>query len=114
SRQRRFASARRTRSSMAFGPDDATWRRHHTRDRASLWARRVPATCGTSVLVPILWRRDGHGLALVRYHHEGDRRAQTWSEAARKRTWAPCGRRARKVLPPNAAGTRLDRGPRGI
>ena len=50
--------------------------RDHRGDRASLRPRRVAAPAGASVLVPVVRRRDGHGLALLRHHHQRDRRAQ--------------------------------------
>ena len=51
-------------------------------DRASLRPRRVPAPARPSLLVPVVRRRDGHGLAFLRHHHQRDRRAEARADAA--------------------------------
>ena len=47
-----------------------------------LRARRVPAPARPSVLVPVLRRGDGDGLAFLRHHHQRPRRAEARPRAA--------------------------------
>ncbi len=69
---------------MAGDADGLPGRRYHAGDRPPLRPRRVPAPAGPSVLVPVVRRGDGHGLAFVRHHHQRDRRAQARPGAARR------------------------------
>ena len=78
-------------------------RRHrHAGDRASLWPRRLPAAAVASVLVPVVRRRDGDGLALLRHHHQRDRRAEARAGAAPGRARHPCLRRPRPAFAQDA------------
>ncbi len=81
---------------------------HHLRPR------RVAAPSRPSLLVPVLRRRDGHGLALVGHHHQRHRRAEARADAARRRTRRPRLRRARQAFAPDARGTGRDRRPRRL
>ena len=60
-----------------------------------------------SLLVPVVRRRDGHGLAFVRHHHERHRRPEARTGAAAGRTRHPCLRRTRQALAQDAG--RADR-----
>ena len=79
-------------------------RRHLPGHRASLRPRRIPAAALASLLVPVLRRRHGHGLALVGHHHERHRRAEARPRAAGRRARHPCLRRPRQAFAPNARG----------
>ena len=61
---------------MARPAHGAARPRDHRGDRASLRPRRVPAAARPPVLVPVVRRRHGHGLAFVGHHHERARRAE--------------------------------------
>ena len=71
--------------------------------------RRVAAPAGTSVLVPVVRRGDGDGLAFLRHHHQRHRRAEARPDAAVRRTRHPCLRRTRQAFAPDAARTGRDR-----
>jgi hypothetical protein len=45
-------------------------------DRPSLWPRRAAAPPFPPVMVSILWRGNGHGLAFLGYYNERDRRVE--------------------------------------
>ena len=81
-RKRRPAAARRPRAEMAGGPHDPAGRGDEPGDRASLRPRRAAAPAGASVLVPVVRRRHGDGLAFLRHHHQRHRRAQARADAA--------------------------------
>ena len=51
-------------------------RRHLRGDRAGLRPRRAAAPPRPSLLVPVVRRGDGDGLALLRHHHQRHRRAE--------------------------------------
>ena len=63
-------------------------RRHLPSDRSPLRPRRAAAAAGASLLVPVLRRRHGHGLAFLGHHHERHRRAEARAGAARAASWA--------------------------
>ena len=83
-RKRRPAAAWRARAEMAGGPHDPPRRGHQPGDRPPLRPRRAVAPAGASVLVPVVRRGDGHGLAFLRHHHQRHRRAEARADAARK------------------------------
>ena len=106
SRKRRPAAAWRPRAGLARRAHDAARRRDQPGDRAPLRARRAAAPARASVLVPVVRRRDGHGLALLRHHHERHRRAEARPRAARRRARHPCLRRPRQAFAADPAGAR--------
>jgi hypothetical protein len=63
-------------------PDDAPRCRDVGGHCPSLRTRRVAAAAGESFLVSVLRRRDGHGLAFLRYHDERHRCAQARADTA--------------------------------
>jgi hypothetical protein len=79
---RRFAVTRGARSRLARRPDDAPWCRYVGGHCPPLRTRRVAAAAGQSFLVSVHWRRDGHGLAFLRYHDERYRCPQARADAA--------------------------------
>ena len=81
-RQRRSSSPWRTCAAMAGDAHVLARRRHHAGDRAALRPRRIPAAAVASVLVSIVRRRDGHGLAFVRHHDQRHRRLEARARAA--------------------------------
>ena len=83
-------------------------------DRPGVWARRAAAAAGASVLVPVVRRRDGDGLAFVRHHDERHRRAEARARAAERRARAPCLRRARKAFAEDAGRAGGDRQSRRV
>ena len=87
-------------------PHDAARRGHRRGDRPPLRPRRVAAAPGSSVLVPVVRRGHGHGLAFLRHHHQRDRRAQARSRAAVGRTRHPCLRRPRQAFAQDAGRAR--------
>ena len=97
-RKRRSAAAWRPRAELARRPHDAARRRDQRGDRPSLWPRRVAAPARPSLLVPVLRRRHGHGLAFLRHHHQRHRRAEARPGAAVGRTRPPCLRRPRHAI----------------
>ena len=82
SRKRRPAAAWRPRAAMARAAHDAARRGDQRGDRPALRPRRAAAPPRASVLVPVVRRRDGHGLALLRHHHQRHRRAEARADAA--------------------------------
>ena len=94
---------------MARGSHEPARRGDLAGDRASLRPRRASAAARPPVLVPVVRRRDGHGLAFLGHHHQRDRRAEARAEAARKRARPACLRRARRAFAADAAGARRDR-----
>jgi hypothetical protein len=54
------------------------------------------------LLVPVVRRGDGDGLAFVRHHHQRDRRAEARAQPARRRARHPGLRRARPAFAPDA------------
>ena len=78
--------------------DDPARRGDERGDRPPLRPRRAAAPARASVLVPVLRRRDGHGLAFLRHHHQRDRRAEARPDAAVRRARHPRLRRARQAL----------------
>ena len=88
---------------MARRAHDPARRGDRRGDRHRIWTRRAPAAPSASVLVPGLRRRHGHGLALVRHHHLGDRRAQARADAAFRRARRACLRRPRRAFAQDAA-----------
>ena len=97
-RQRRPAASRRPGAGLARPAHGAARRGDRRGDRARLWPRRVPAPAGASVLVPVVRRGDGDGLALVGDHHERARRAEARARAARGRARPLRLRRPRQPL----------------
>ena len=77
--------------------------------RPSLRPRRAAAPARPSVLVPVLRRRHGHGLAFLRHHHQRHRRAQARADAASPRARHPRLRRTRPAFAANAARAGRDR-----
>ena len=77
-------------------------RRHRRGDRRHLRPRRVAAPARAPVLVPVVRRRHGHGLALLGDHHERDRRAEARPRAPVGRTRNPCLRRPRQAVAQDA------------
>ena len=75
---------------------------HRRGDRPGLWPRRVPAPARQSLLVPVVRRGDGDGLAFVRHHHQRHRRAEARAGAARKGARPPCLRRTRQAFAQDA------------
>ena len=69
-RQRRSSASRRPGPRLAGRADDAARHGDGRGDRPSLWPRRVPAPPGPSLLVPVVRRGDGDGLAFVGHHHQ--------------------------------------------
>ncbi len=108
-RQRRPAAAWRARAALARRADDAARRGHHAGDRHRIRARRVFAPPRPSLLVPVVRRRHGHGLAFVGDHDLGHRRAEARARAAFRRTRPPCLRRPRRAFAENPARARRDR-----
>src|SRR2546430_16852981 len=84
---------------LAGATDDAPRRGDQRSDRPSLRTRRAIAASCPSVLVPIVRRRDGNGLALVGHNHERNRRAKARAPAARGRSRNSRFRRARLAYP---------------
>ena len=87
-RKRRPAAAQRARAEMARRPHDPARGGDQPGDRAPLRARRTAAPAGASVLVPVVRRGDGDGLAFLRHHHQRHRRAQA---RARRRSSGELG-----------------------
>ena len=67
--QRRSAASQRPGAGMARPAHGPARRGHHGSDRPPLWTRGIPAPSGASLLVPVVRRRHGHGLAFLRHHH---------------------------------------------
>src|SRR3984893_6383242 len=101
-RKRRSTPARRTCAAVAGDPDVVARRRHHSGDRPSLRPRRIPAAAIASVLVPVVRRGHGHGLAFVRHHHQRHRRPQARPGTALRRTRHPCVRWPRPAFKEDA------------
>ena len=78
--------------------DDPARRGDRRGDRPPLRPRRAAAPAGASVLVPVVRRGDGDGLAFVGHHHQRHRRLEARAGAARRRTRHPCLRRPRQAL----------------
>src|ERR1700686_3564201 len=97
-RQRNSSFARRTRAALAGDAHVLARRHHHAGRRPPLRPRRVLAAAVSSVLVPVIRGGHGHGLALVRDHHERDRRVEARAGAALRRTRHPRLRRPRPTL----------------
>ena len=74
------------------------WAPSSPRPSSSLRPRRIPAPAGASVLVPIVRRRHGNGLAFLGHHHQRSRRAQARPGSARRRTGLARLRRSRKAF----------------
>src|ERR1700674_5086166 len=100
----RSAFAWRTRATMAGGPHDSSGRGDEPGDRAPLRTRRALTPAGKSLLVSVLRRRHGNGLAFIRHHDERDRGAETRVDAAPEGARDSRLRWAREVLAANAAG----------
>src|SRR6186997_199056 len=83
-RKCRSAAAWRPRPVLAGQPHDAARRGHEPGHRASLWPRRASAAAVEPFLVPVLWRRHGHGLAFLGNHHERDRRVEARAYTPRR------------------------------
>ena len=113
-RQRRPAPARGPRARLARPADVAAGRGDVPGDRASLRARRASAPAGPPVLVPVLRGGDGHGLALLRDHHQRHRRAQARASAARGRARASRLRRPGQALAQDAGRAGRHRRARGV
>ena len=71
-------------------------------DRPPLRPRRIPAAAFASVLVSVLRRRDGDGLAFLRHHDQRHRRAEARPGAIGTRARYPCLRRPRPAFAPDA------------
>jgi hypothetical protein len=85
---------------------DAARRGHPPSHRARIRARGIPAPHLASLLVPVLRRRDGHGLAFIRHHDERRRRAETrLGPALGAKTKFNANSRAQLVLRAVMAGT---------
>src|SRR5258707_570221 len=78
---------------MAWRSDDPAGDCDHRSDRPRIWPRRAPAPARASLLVPVLRRGDGNGLAFLRDHDERARRAEARPDAALRRTRHPRLRR---------------------
>ncbi len=96
--QRRPAAPWRARAALARRTDDAARRGHHASHRDRIRARRVPAPARPSLLVPVVRRGHGHGLALVGDHDLGDRGAEARARSAFRRARPPCLRRSRRAF----------------
>src|SRR5947209_310783 len=70
------------RAGMARRAHDPARRGDQPGDRASLWTRRTARAPRPPVLVSVVRRRHGNGLAFLRHHHQRAWRAQTWADAA--------------------------------
>jgi hypothetical protein len=86
--KRRFAVTRRPRSAVVSRPDDPAGCRHVRGHRPSLWPGRAVATTRKSLLVSVVRRRYGHGLAFFRHYHERSWCPQTRIDAAQSGTSA--------------------------
>jgi hypothetical protein len=111
-RKRRSAAAWWARSTMAGAAHGRARRHRMPGNRPSLRPRGAAAAAVTSVLVPVVRRGDGNGLAFLRHHHERYRRAQARPRPHRRRTRNPRLRRARQAFSPHAAGARSAQRPR--
>src|SRR5580704_12847903 len=96
-------AARRTGSQVAFRPNDPPRRGYGRSDCPSLWSRRIVAASRPSVLVPVFRRRDGYGLAFLRYHDKRHRRIEARAGTVGAGTRDPCLWRTREVFAANAA-----------
>src|SRR5215213_4143184 len=85
--KRQPAAARRASAEMAGGSHDPPRRGHERSDRPPLRARRAAAPARASVLVSVIRRRHGNGLAFLRHHHQRDRRAKARARAAGEGAW---------------------------
>src|SRR3954471_21610868 len=85
-RQRRSTSPWRAGSAVAGHTHGVAGRGHHAGDRAPLRPGRIPAAAVASVLVPVVRRRHGNGLALVRHYHQRHWGIEARIGTARKRT----------------------------
>ena len=72
-------------------------------DCPSLWPGRASPAPLPPFLVPVVWSRHGHGLALLGYHHQRHWGAETRSDAARWRTWRPRLRWTGQAFPADPA-----------
>ena len=93
-RQCRPAASRWPGAEMAGRSHDQARRGDHRGDRPGVWPRRVAAPVGASLLVPVVRRGDGDGLAFLRYHHERHRRAEARSDTFVRRASGPSRQRA--------------------
>src|SRR6266404_4325529 len=64
---------------MAWGSHDPAGDRDYRSDRPRIWPRRATAPARASLLVPVLRRGDGDGLAFLRHHDERARRLRPGS-----------------------------------
>src|SRR5205085_12301136 len=87
------------RTQMARRPNDSARGRDEPSDCPSLWPGRASPAPLPPLLVPVVRSRDGHGLALLRYHHQRHWGAETRPDAARWRTWRPRLRWTREAFP---------------
>ncbi len=111
-RQRRSTPARRARAAVA-GRAHGFARRHRlSGDRPPLRARRVPAPPVASLLVPVVRRRHGHGLAFVRHHDQRHRRLEARAGAAAGRARHLRLRRTRQTFAQDAGRAFRARRPR--
>src|ERR1700681_2000625 len=97
-RQRNSSFARWTRAALARDTHVFARRRRNAGDRPPLWPRRFLAAPVAPVLVPVVWRGHGNGLAFVRHHDQRHRRSQARAGAAFRRTRHPRLRRPRPAL----------------
>src|SRR3977135_673404 len=80
--KRRSSAAWRADAKLAGRSHDPPRCGDERSDRPSLWPRRAAAPPCPPILVPILWRSDGHGLAFLGHHNERDRRVEAGLGAA--------------------------------
>src|SRR3954451_11026141 len=67
---------------MARRPNDSARGGDEPRDYPSLWPGRASPAPLPPFLVPVVWSRHGHGLALLGYHHQRHWGAETRSDCA--------------------------------
>ena len=106
---RRSAAARRAGAAVARRPHDPARRGDGRGDRPRIRPRRAVAPARPSVLVPVVRRGDGDGLALVGDHDQRHRRAEARPRAAQRRTWPARLRRPRQAFAQDAGRTDGDR-----
>src|SRR5580704_11813452 len=103
------AAAWRTGSQVARRPNDSPRRGDQRSNCPSLRSRRIVAAPRSPVLVPIVRRHDGHGLAFLRYHDKRHRRVEARAGTVRVGNRDPCLWRTQEVFTADAARADRDR-----